>query len=103
MNQRSLATLIAVNVILLASLVMVFFTTPQPAHAQFGAGGKYLMIAGRSPQRESQDVVYIIDVNTAKIITVIANTALRGNAVEVIAGKNIKPDLEKASEAKSGR
>lgn len=105
MNQRSLATLIAVNVILLSSLVLVFFSTPEPAYAQgFGAGGKYLMIAGRSPQRNSQDVVYIIDVNGAKMITVIANSSLRSNnIVEVIKGRDIKPDIERATKARSGR
>lgn len=98
MNQRSLATLIALNVVLIASLVLVMFTAPQPAHAQFGAGGKYLMIAGQSPQRQDRAAVYIIDVNSAKVMSVIVDTAKRRNVVEVKALRSVRNDLKKASE-----
>ena len=98
MTKRSLATLIAINVILFAALVMVIFAQPRTAQAQaFGSPGKYLMIAGRSPQRENQAAVYIIDVNSARMIAVTINTALRKDQIEVIAGRKVKEDIENAS------
>lgn len=103
MTQRSLASLIAVNVVLLAALVMVVLGTPEPASAQFGAGGKYLMIAGKSNERRNQAAVYIIDVNSAKVMSVIVNTSERRNPIEVVAGKSVKSDLQRASNATSDR
>ena len=103
MTKRSLATLIALNVILLASLVLVLFGAPQDARAQFGAGGRYLMIAGKSPQRENQAAVYVIDVSSGKIIAGLINTANRTNQIEFVAGLDIKPDIERTKELKRTR
>ena len=103
MTQRSLATLIAVNVILIAALVLVMFGSPQPASAQFGAAGRYLMIAGKSPQRDNQAAVYVIDVTSGKIIAGVISTAARKNQIQFIAGRDIKDDIERAKQMKRSR
>lgn len=101
MTKRSLATLLAINVILLSALVLVMFGNPQPAEAQFGGGGRYLMIAGRSPQRENQAAVYIIDVNSSKIAAIVVNTAVRRNNIEPVAGRTVRDDAQRAQQMRS--
>ena len=90
MTQRSLAALILLNVVLLAGLVVVGFA-PQPAQAQLGGGGQYLMIAGKTAQRQSQSVVYVLNVRTAQVAALLYRSA--DNRVEPIDGRDIRNDL----------
>lgn len=90
MNKRSLAALIVLNVALLAG-VAVSLLAPAPAAAQFAGGGQYLMIAGQAPGRENQSLVYIIDMRSSAIVTLMVNTA--NNNVEVIAGRRVAEDM----------
>lgn len=97
MNKRSLAGLILINAVLLASLVVTAFN-PTPAQAQLGGGGgggQYLMIAGDVTGRDQQAAVYIIDLQSAKVITIFFNGA--NNRLEFIAGRDVSQDSERTS------
>ena len=95
MNKRSLAGLILINAVLLASLVVTAFS-PAPARAQSGGGGgEYLMIAGDVTGREQQAAVYIIDLQSRKIITFFFNGA--NNRLEFIAGRDVSQDAQRAT------
>jgi hypothetical protein len=90
MNRRSLAGLILINAVLLASLVVAGFS-PQPAAAQFGTGGgEYLMIAGDVTGRNSQAAVYIIDMRSGNVAAIMFNGS--NNTLEFIAGRNVSED-----------
>lgn len=97
MNQRSLATLIAINAILLAAIVVTVFS-PAPAQAQFAAGHQYLMIAGQTPQRSSQSLIYIIELRTSRMVTALYNSG--NQQLEFLAGRVVSDDL---TAAPSGR
>lgn len=93
MNKRSLAGLILINAVLLASLVVTAFS-PAPAQAQFGgSGGQYLMIAGDVTGRSSQAAVYIIDMQSGKVVAVMFNGS--NNTLEFIAGRDVSQDAER--------
>ena len=64
MNQRSLAVLIVLNVVLLAAIALTMSPLPR-AEAQLG-GGSYLMIAGNTPQAQQQ-VIYVMDTRTGRV------------------------------------
>ncbi len=75
MNQRSLAALIALNVVLLAALAVTVLS-PQPAAAQPRTRpGEYLMISGSSPGRQQQDLIYILELKTTRMAVLIYNSA----------------------------
>ncbi|MEM1108895.1 MAG: hypothetical protein AAGH99_09425 [Planctomycetota bacterium] len=91
MTQRSLAVLIVLNVVLLAALSVTVFN-PEPADAQgFGVNRQYTMIAGQTTGRNSQDVVYIIDLATSRIAPVFYN----GNSeeFEFFSGRSVADDM----------
>ncbi len=93
MNRRSLAGLILINAVLLASLVVAGFS-PQPAAAQFGgAGGDYLMIAGDVTGRNSQAAIYIIDMRSGRIAAILFNGS--NNTLEIVAGRNVSEDTNR--------
>ena len=89
MNQRSLAALIALNVVLLAALVVTVFS-PQPAQAQFGGSSQYLMISGEVAGRTNQSGVYIINLQTSRMIAVLFNSS--NNKLEYIDSRDISRD-----------
>jgi hypothetical protein len=91
MNKRSLAALIALNVLLLVALA-VTLATPEPAQAQFGAAGRqYLMIAGEVAGRSSQAAVYIIDTQSTRMVAVLFNS--NNNTFEFVAGRTVGDDV----------
>jgi len=93
MNRRSLAGLILINAVLLASLVVAAFS-PQPASAQFGGGGgDYLMIAGNVTGRDAQAAVYIIDMRSGRVAAIMFNGS--NNTLELIAGRNVSDDTSR--------
>ncbi len=93
MNRRSLAGLILINAVLLASLVVAAFS-PEPAAAQFGSGGgEYLMIAGDVTGRDAQAAVYIIDMRSGRVAAILFNGS--NNTLELIAGRNVSDDTSR--------
>ena len=91
MNRKTLGALIALNSVLLAGLAAVCLS-PKPAQAQGGfAGSNYLMISGDVQGRESQASIYVIDVNTGQILTVMFNGS--NKQWEVYGVKDVKADL----------
>jgi hypothetical protein len=96
MNHRSLASLIVINAVLLAALV-VTVSSPAPAQAQLGGiGGQYMMIAGNVTGREAQAAVYIIDMRTSNVIAVMFNGS--NNTLEFVAGRDISQDAARATQ-----
>lgn len=93
MTQRSLAALIAINAVLLAALVVSLFN-PAPAMAQFGGGHQYLMIAGKSPIRNDQALIYVIDRRTSRVVALLFNSA--NNHFEPVAGRIVSQDIKAA-------
>lgn len=90
MNLKTLRALIAFNVVLLLSLVMVTLT-PAPAQGQF-AGAEFIMVSGQTAGRAQQNVVYIINLNTAQMAAVIYNSA--DNSFTVVDAVNMMNDLQ---------
>jgi len=74
MNQRSLAALIVLNLALLAAIVVTTLA-PTPAQAQFRAGTSYLMIAGEVTGRSQQAGVYIFNLSTGEVLSLLYNTS----------------------------
>jgi hypothetical protein len=93
MNKRSLAGLILINAVLLASLVVASFS-PAPAQAQLGgSGGEYLMISGAVTGRTAQAAVYIIELRSGRVAAIMFNGD--NNEIEVIAGRNVSNDANR--------
>jgi hypothetical protein len=90
MNRKSLPALVALNVVLLIAVVLITLT-PQPVQAQFGRSS-FLMISGEVVGQRQRNVVYIIDTSTAKMITVMFNSA--NDKLEIIAGRDLAQDFK---------
>ncbi len=102
MNKHTLHALIAINAALLlivAALIVIPPGTlqPKPAHAQFGGGGDYTMIAAKRGGNNAH-AVHVIDVTNGILLTV--EPSRRSQAeIEVVAFRNIAPDFQ----ARTGR
>ena len=72
MTHRSLAALIVLNAVLLAGLSVTVFN-PTPAEAQFGQSRQFTMISGQATGRDNQDVVYIVDLASSKVLPIFYN------------------------------
>jgi hypothetical protein len=92
MNKRSLAGLILINAVLLASLVVTGLS-PAPAQAQFGGGGQYLMIAGDVVGRSAQAAVYVVEISSGRVAAIMFNGS--NKSLEIIAGRNVAEDANK--------
>jgi len=90
MNRRTLSFLIAVNVMLMAILTLTTLA-PEPAHAQFGGGHQFMMIAGKSAERPQQEVVYIIDMRSSRMIAAFYNTS--NNQWQVVGSTTVSQDM----------
>ena len=91
MNKRSLGSLIALNAALLVALVVTTLT-PAPARAQIGFNqAQYMMVSGRITTRRQQAAVYIVEVNSAKMISLLYNSA--NNKIEWVAARDQLQDL----------
>lgn len=92
MNKRSLGVLIALNLALVVALAVVNLT-PAPAHGQgFGAAGDYVMLAGQVKGRSAQSGIYIIELQTARMVAVMFNS--NSDELETIAGRNLLHDTQ---------
>lgn len=74
MGKRSLPALIALNVVLLLALALVTLA-PTPAKGQGFAAARYLMVSGPTTGRNQQDVIYIIEMNTTRVIAAFYNAS----------------------------
>lgn len=90
MSRRSLRVLLTVNVLLLAALAVVSFSSG-PVSAQLGMRGDYVMIAGAVTGRSDQDAVYIFDLKSQKVAALLFDT--RKNRLQPIAGRVVSNDL----------
>jgi len=90
MKRKALHTLIAVNVVMLLALVFITLT-PAPAQAQF-SGAQYIMVGGAVAGRTQQNAVYIIELQTARMITIFYNGASK--RVEVVGQNSILDDIQ---------
>lgn len=90
MNQRSLATLILINAVLLAALVVTVFS-PAPAEAQFAQNRQFTMIAGAVQTRGPSAAVYIIDLQSSQMV--VARFDSRTGNLEFVDGRRIGDDI----------
>lgn len=90
MNRKALPALVALNVVLLMSLLVVSLT-PSPAKAQFGRA-RYVMISGQAQGQNQRNAVYIIEVNQAKMVAMMFNGG--NNKLEIIAGRKLADDMK---------
>ena len=72
MNKRSIPALIALNVVLLLALALVSLA-PAPANAQGFASARYLMVSGPTTGGSQQDIIYIIELNSTKVVAAVYN------------------------------
>jgi len=89
MNRKTLAALVAVNVVLLGFLLLSVLTGGQPAYAQVeapGRGGDYVMLAGDLSSR-TQQAVYIIDQRSAQVLTLLFTSTTR--RLELIGSRDL--------------
>jgi len=91
MNKRSLGVLVVINFVLLSGLAVTFLAG-QRAQAQFGLQGDYMMIAGEVTGRAQQAAVYILDLKSQRMATVMFDS--RNQRLQLIAGRNVSNDLE---------
>jgi len=90
MNRHSLGALLALNVVLLVTLAIVSLTA-QPAAAQFGMRGDYIMIAGEVAARSNQAAVYILDLKSQKMAAIMFDS--RSKKLQAIAGRVVSNDM----------
>ncbi|MFA9478554.1 hypothetical protein ACERK3_09625 [Phycisphaerales bacterium AB-hyl4] len=90
MNQRSLASLILINAVLLAALVVTAFS-PSQAEAQFAGPRQFLMIAGEVQARGPQAAVYIIEMQSSQMV--VARFDSRTGDLNFIDGRRVSDDL----------
>lgn len=74
MNKRSLGALITLNVALLAALALVALTPPN-AEAQLRRPGQYLMIPGESRGRPQENMIYLLEIGTARMVALTFNSS----------------------------
>ena len=67
MNKRSVGSLIVVNIVLLAALLVATFL-PQPAAAQMRGRGEYAMISGMLKERNNYDAIYVIELSSGRVV-----------------------------------
>lgn len=91
MNARTLGGLIAVNAALLIGLAVASFSGTPSARAQAARPGDYTMIAGNVAGRNNQQVVYVIETQTSRVVALLYSSA--NNSVEVLDGRVIGTDL----------
>ncbi len=91
MNRRSLGALIVLNAVLLAALAVLTLSPPQATAQGFGARGEYVMIPGFAQGRQNQELVYIIELKSSKMVGVLVNPK---KELELVATRNIASDVQ---------
>lgn len=90
MGKRSLPALIALNIVLLLALALASLA-PSPAQAQGFAAARFLMVSGPTNGRSQQDVVYVIEMNSARVIAGFYNSA--NDTWDVVGGASMLNEL----------
>lgn len=93
MTAKSLAFLVALNAVLLVAL-FVSPGTPQTAHAQFGGGANFTLIAGDVTGRSNQAALYVIDLQSSRVAPLFFNGS--NNQWEIFRGSNVSEDAQRA-------
>jgi len=94
MNKQSLSALVVLNVVLLVALLVVTLSPP-PAQAQLGGRGDYVMIAGQVVGLQDRALIYLLELKTLRLAAVTFDT--RNNRLDIIAGKELAPDMQDAA------
>lgn len=90
MNRKTLASLVVLNLALFVGLLVTSGHTP--AQAQLRSQNSYMMVAGEITGRGEQ-VVYITELNSSKVLAVIVNTA--NKQITPLAAWNVGDDLKR--------
>jgi hypothetical protein len=89
MNRRSLGGLIALNVALLVAVLALNFS---PAQAQLRLEpGEYTMVAGDYVGRPNQQVVWITDIRSTRVLGVIFSSG--DKSLTFVNGRTLNTDL----------
>jgi len=88
MTRRSLSMLVVLNAVLLAALSVTSLTPP--AQAQLGGGNNFTMISGTATGRTSQDAVYVIDLNSSRMVALMFNSA--NGQIDILDGRVVSED-----------
>ncbi|NJL31719.1 MAG: hypothetical protein HC898_08850 [Phycisphaerales bacterium] len=92
MNRNTLTALIALNLALLVAVVVTSLV-PAPAEAQTASMGKaqYIMVAGEVTGRANDSLIYIIDTQSSKAVTLLVSTATKD--IQLIDRRELGKDL----------
>lgn len=91
MDRRSLGALIVLNIVLLVGL-MVVALLPDPVHAQGRGRSSYTMLSGRTRGRNSQDLIYVANVDTGQTVALLFKSPEK--RLEIISRFNVTEALE---------
>ena len=97
MTAKSLAFLIALNLVLLVALFVVP-GTQETARAQFGGGANYTLIAGDVTGRSNQAAVYVIDLQSSRVAPIFFNGS--SNEFEIFRGSTVAEDAQRLGQAR---
>ena len=93
MNRKTLKMLIVVNLVLLVGLAVTGYR-PQPAAAQLGGRGDYLIVSGEVVGlRKDRHAVFVLDVSNQKLAAFTFDS--RTDKIEVIGTRLINDDLSR--------
>jgi hypothetical protein len=88
--------LLAINLLLLVALAVVNLS-PQPAAAQFGMRGDYVMISGAATGSNDTAAIYLLDLKSQRMAALLFDS--RSKKLRTIAGRVVSNDLR----ARGGR
>jgi len=90
MNKQSFGALLALNAVLLLALGFLALTPP-PARAAVAGRANYIMLAGEA-KGISEQVIYIIDLGSSKMIAVVFSST--NKQFKVIGGRILNDDIQ---------
>ena len=72
MNKRSLAALVFVNAVLLVALLFTSFSSDKAVaqSSRHATTGNYVMTAGYNKTKDKQQLIYIMDLNSGRLLSV---------------------------------
>ena len=91
MNRQTMRALVVLNLVLLATLVVVT-VVPQPATAQLRGRDIYTMVAGETQDRDSQDLIHVINLTTGRVVSLIYES--ENDKLVLIGNLNFSRQLE---------
>jgi hypothetical protein len=92
MKKRSIAALLTLNALLLVAIIAVALRpTPTQAQRMGARAGNYLMVAGENRGTSQFDVVYILDVDTGRLLNLYYDSS--AERLVVLGGREIGRDI----------